>query len=194
MGIGPHPYGASQPQERRAVGRHGTADPAEQSKTMAVPRPCRRLPGRPRQLDAGPLEPMIGSFALHRGALSKPDHSPPWTAARSLIVCHSIRPAQVPATTPGRLIWHRTGSRTPGRRPRAHGGGLRPSERESRQRLRASRAVRVPRRCQHRGACRSRGPTVRGSQRGLRRCVRQAAAPAAGASGVDRSMSPVSRA
>jgi site-specific recombinase XerD len=71
MGIGPHPYGASQPQERRAVGRHGTADPAEQSKTMAVPRPCWRLPGRPRQLDAGPLEPMIGSVALHLAAEGK---------------------------------------------------------------------------------------------------------------------------
>ncbi len=77
---------------------------------------------------------------------------------------------------------------------RAHGGGHRPSERVSHQRLRASRAVRVPRRCRHRGACRSRGPAVRGSQRGLRRCVRQAAAPVAGGSGVDRSKSPVSRA
>ena len=71
MGIGPHPYGTSQPQERRASGRHGTADPAEQSKTMTAPRRRSRLPGQPRQLDAGPLEPQIGSFALHLAAEGK---------------------------------------------------------------------------------------------------------------------------
>jgi hypothetical protein len=37
------------------------------------------------------------------------DPGPPWTATGSLIVCHSIRPAQVKATTPGRLIWSREG-------------------------------------------------------------------------------------
>ena len=71
MGIGPHPYGTSQPQERRATGRNGTADPAEQSKTMTAPRPHRQLPKQRRELDAGPLEPLIGSFALHLAAEGK---------------------------------------------------------------------------------------------------------------------------
>jgi hypothetical protein len=68
MGIGPHPYGSTQPQERRAAGLHATADPAEQSKTMTA---AKRLPRQPRQLDAGPLEPLIGSFALHLAAEGK---------------------------------------------------------------------------------------------------------------------------
>jgi hypothetical protein len=50
---------------------------------------------------------VIGPNQLARSPLET-DHSPPWTAAGSLIVCHSIRPAQVVATAPGRLIWHRT--------------------------------------------------------------------------------------
>ena len=68
MGIGPHPYGSTQPQEHRAASRAATADPAEQSKTMTAPRPRLRLPG---QLDAGPLEPLIGSLALHLAAEGK---------------------------------------------------------------------------------------------------------------------------
>jgi len=68
MGIEPHPCGSTQPPERRAADRRGTADPAEQSKTMTVPQRGSRLPG---QLDAGPLEPMIGSFALHLAAEGK---------------------------------------------------------------------------------------------------------------------------
>ena len=71
MGMGPHPGGFTQPQEHRAADRHGTADPAEQSKTMAVLRPRPRLPGQPRQPDAGPLEPLIRSFALHLAAEGK---------------------------------------------------------------------------------------------------------------------------
>ena len=71
MGTEPHPCGSTQPQERRAAGRHATADPAEQSKTMTGLRRRPRLPGQPRQLDAGPLEPLIGSFALHLAAEGK---------------------------------------------------------------------------------------------------------------------------
>jgi integrase len=71
MGIEPHPRGSTQPQEHRAADRHGTADPAEQSKTMTALQPRPRLPEQPRQLDAGPLEPLIGSFALHLAAEGK---------------------------------------------------------------------------------------------------------------------------
>jgi site-specific recombinase XerD len=38
---------------------------------MTAPQPSRRLPGQPRQLDTGPLEPLIGSFALHLTAEGK---------------------------------------------------------------------------------------------------------------------------
>jgi site-specific recombinase XerD len=38
---------------------------------MTVPRRRPRLPAQPRQLDAGPLEPQIGSFALHLAAEGK---------------------------------------------------------------------------------------------------------------------------
>ncbi|MGD0068514.1 MAG: tyrosine-type recombinase/integrase [Streptosporangiaceae bacterium] len=38
---------------------------------MVVLRPRPRLPGQPRQLDAGPLEPLIRSFALHLAAEGK---------------------------------------------------------------------------------------------------------------------------
>jgi len=72
MDIRRHPYRSTQPRtERRAVSRAATADPAEQSKTMTAPRPRPRLPKQPRQLDAGPLEPVIGSFALHLAAEGK---------------------------------------------------------------------------------------------------------------------------
>jgi hypothetical protein len=71
MGIGPHPCGSGQPQERRAAGRQATADPAEQSKTMTALRRRARSAKQPRQLDAGPLEPLIGSFALHLAAEGK---------------------------------------------------------------------------------------------------------------------------
>ena len=71
MGIEPRPYGTSQPPERRAAGRAATADPAEQRRTMTVLRRRSRLPGQPRRLDAGPLEPLIGSFALHLAAEGK---------------------------------------------------------------------------------------------------------------------------
>jgi site-specific recombinase XerD len=71
MGAKPHPCGSWKPQERRAAGRQATADPAVDSKTMTVPRRRPRLPGQPGQLDAGPLEPLIGSFALHLAAEGK---------------------------------------------------------------------------------------------------------------------------
>jgi len=71
MGIEPDPYWAAQPQERRAAGGAAAAEAAEHSKTMTVPRRRSRLPGQPRQLDAGPLEPLIGSFALHLAAEGK---------------------------------------------------------------------------------------------------------------------------
>ena len=71
MGTKPHPCGSWKPQERRATGGQATADPAEQSKTMTAPRRRPRLPKQPRQLDAGPLEPQIGSFALHLAAEGK---------------------------------------------------------------------------------------------------------------------------
>ena len=38
---------------------------------MTVPRPRPRPPKQPRQLDAGPLEPQIGSFRLHLAAEGK---------------------------------------------------------------------------------------------------------------------------
>src|SRR5207237_878755 len=57
--------------EHRAADRHATADPAEESKTMTVPRRHPRQPKQPRQLDAGPLEPQIGSFRLHLAAEGK---------------------------------------------------------------------------------------------------------------------------
>ena len=71
MGIEPHPSGSCQPQERRAAYRSATADPAEDSKTMTVPRRHPGLAKQPRQLDAGPLEPLIGSFRLHLAAEGK---------------------------------------------------------------------------------------------------------------------------
>ena len=71
MGIEPHLCGSCDPQEPRAAGRNATADAAEQRKTMTVLWRRSRLPGQPRQLDAGPLEPLIGSFALHLAAEGK---------------------------------------------------------------------------------------------------------------------------
>ena len=71
MGIEPHPRRSGHPQERRAADGPETADPAEQSKTMTSPRRRSRFPGQPRQLDAGLLEPLIGSFALHLAAEGK---------------------------------------------------------------------------------------------------------------------------
>ena len=71
MGIEAHPRGPCQPHERRAARLHATADPAAESKTMTVPRRQPRLPEQPRQLDAGPLEPQIGSFRLHLAAEGK---------------------------------------------------------------------------------------------------------------------------
>jgi site-specific recombinase XerD len=67
----PHLPASGHPQERRAAGPAAAAGPAEQSKTMTVPRRGSRLPGQPRRLDAGPLEPLIGSFALHLAAEGK---------------------------------------------------------------------------------------------------------------------------
>ena len=58
-------------QERRAAGRHTAADPADERKTMAGPRRSSRQPRPPRLLDAGPLEPDIGSFRLHLAAEGK---------------------------------------------------------------------------------------------------------------------------
>jgi integrase/recombinase XerD len=58
-------------QERRAAGRHTAADPADERKTMAGPRRSSRQPRPPGLLDAGPLEPDIGSFRLHLAAEGK---------------------------------------------------------------------------------------------------------------------------
>ena len=71
MGIEPHPSGSCQPRERRAAYRSATADPAEDSKTMTVPRRHPGLAKQPRQLDAGPLGADIGSFRLHLAAEGK---------------------------------------------------------------------------------------------------------------------------
>ena len=71
MCIEPDPCGSCEPQERQAAGRPETADPAEQRKTMTAPRRWSPAPKQPRQLDAGPLEPLIGSFALHLAAEGK---------------------------------------------------------------------------------------------------------------------------
>ena len=68
MDIEPLPYPSTEPQECRAAGRPVTADPAEQTKTMTAPQWGPRLSGR---RDAGPLEPLIGSFALHLAAEGK---------------------------------------------------------------------------------------------------------------------------
>ena len=56
------------PQEHSAEDRAAAAGPAEERKTMPGPRRQRRLAG---PLDAGPLEPQIGSFALHLAAEGK---------------------------------------------------------------------------------------------------------------------------
>jgi hypothetical protein len=47
MGIEAHPCGSCLPHERRAAGRNVTADPAEESKTMTVPRPRPGCPSSP---------------------------------------------------------------------------------------------------------------------------------------------------
>ena len=67
----PHLPGPGHPQERRAAGRHATADPADQRKTIAGPRRSSRHPRPPGLLGAGPLEPDIGSFRLHLAAEGK---------------------------------------------------------------------------------------------------------------------------
>jgi len=67
MALEPHLSRLGHPQERRAA----AAGPAEESKIMTVLRRRPRQPGQPRQLDAGPLEPQIGSFRLHLAAESK---------------------------------------------------------------------------------------------------------------------------
>ena len=71
MRIEPDPCGSYEPQKREAAGRPATADPAEQRKTMTAPRRWSPPPEQPRPLDAGPLEPLIGSFALHLTAEGK---------------------------------------------------------------------------------------------------------------------------
>jgi len=68
MALEPHPSGLWHPQERQAADRHATADPAEESRTMAGPRRRSRQPG---QLDTGPLGADIGSFRLHLAAEGK---------------------------------------------------------------------------------------------------------------------------
>ena len=70
MGIEPHPRGSCQPL-KPGLRTGSDRRPAEESKTMTVPRRCPRLPMQPRQLDAGPLEPLIGSFRLHLAAEGK---------------------------------------------------------------------------------------------------------------------------
>ena len=110
MGIEPHPCGSCDPQERRAAGRAATADAAEQRKTMTVLRRRSRLPG---WLDAGPLEPLIGSFALHLAAEGK--------AARTVAgYTSAVRWFAVGylAGEPGKTSWERRlrnpgGSRSP---------------------------------------------------------------------------------
>ena len=71
MALEPHLSRLGHPQERRAADQAAAAGPAEESKTMTVLRRRPRQPGQPRQLDAGPLEPQIGSFRLHLAAESK---------------------------------------------------------------------------------------------------------------------------
>jgi hypothetical protein len=68
MAIESPPSGSCHPQEHRGADRHATADPADESKTMTG---LRRHPRQPGQLDAGPLEPQIGSFRLHLAAEGK---------------------------------------------------------------------------------------------------------------------------
>ena len=68
MAVEQHPPGSCQPQERQVAGQPATSDPADESKTMTV---LRRRPRQPGQLDAGPLEPLIGSFRLHLAAEGK---------------------------------------------------------------------------------------------------------------------------
>ena len=64
----PHLPGPGHRQQRRAAGRHATADPAKERKTLAGP-PERRGPDG--LLDAGPLGADIASFRLHLAAEGK---------------------------------------------------------------------------------------------------------------------------
>ena len=53
---------------------------------MTAPRPRPWLPEQARRLDAGPLEPLIGSFARHltaegKAARTTTSATPGWTAA-----------------------------------------------------------------------------------------------------------------
>ena len=68
MALEPHLPVPGRPQEPRTVGQAAAAGPAGERKTMAGPRRPRRLAG---PLDAGPLEPLIGSFRLHLAAEAK---------------------------------------------------------------------------------------------------------------------------
>ena len=65
--MAPEPYlpVPGRPQERSTADHAAATAPAEERKTMAGPRPRRGLAG---PLDAGPLEPLIGSFRLHLAA------------------------------------------------------------------------------------------------------------------------------
>lgn len=103
-GQGRHGYRATsvrscQPQERPAAGRGATADSAEQSKTMAAPRRRSRRPGQPRRLDAGPLEPLIGSFALHLAAEGKAARAQGYTSAVRWLAAGYL------AGEPGKTSW-----------------------------------------------------------------------------------------
>ena len=64
----PHLPVPGRPQEPRTVDQAAAAEPAEERKTMAGPPRQRGLAG---PLDAGPLEPLIGSSRLHLAAEAK---------------------------------------------------------------------------------------------------------------------------
>jgi len=68
MTLQPDSPGSTRPAERQPATCQKAADPADKSKTTAVPRRRSRPPG---QLDAGPLAADIGSFRLHLAAEGK---------------------------------------------------------------------------------------------------------------------------
>ena len=68
MPLQPDSPGAGRPAQRQPATGQKAADPASESKTMAV---LRRHAWQARQLDAGPLVADIASFRLHLAAEGK---------------------------------------------------------------------------------------------------------------------------
>ena len=94
---------ASRPVPSVSVGASATSPAAM---ALCTSRPVdTSIRAKPRR---GPAT--TGPNQLARSPLDR-RRGPTWTTIRTLIVCHSIRPAQVKATLAGRLIWHGTAGR-----------------------------------------------------------------------------------